>query len=57
MRYLLLLPSYDDRTIVPKTAFKEISAGQWMFVLIVAQIIRDISLSVKRAKIITSKAR
>ena len=48
----------DDRAIVPKTAFKEDSAGQWnnQFVLIVPQIIRDISVSEKRAKIIKSKA-
>ena len=48
----------DDRTIVPKTVFKEVSAGQWnnQFVLIVPQIIRDISLSKKGAKIIRSKA-
>lgn len=50
--------SPDDRTIVPKTVFKEVSAGQWnnQFVLIVPQIVRDISLSEKRAKIIRSKA-
>ena len=48
----------DDRTIVPKTAFKKVSAGQWNnhFALIVPQIIRDITLSEKRAKIIKSKA-
>ena len=31
----------DDQTIVPKTVFKKVSAGQWnnQFVLIVPQII------------------
>lgn len=50
--------SPDDRTIVPKTVFKEVSAGQWndQFVLIIPQIVREISLSEKRAKIIRSKA-
>ena len=48
----------NDRTIVPKTVFKEVSAGQRnnQFVLIVPQIIREISFSEKRAKIIRSKA-
>ena len=44
----------DNRTIVPKTVLEEVSAGQWnnQFVLIVPQIIGDVSLSEKRAKII-----
>jgi len=38
-------------------SFKEVSASQWndQYVLIVPQIIRDISLNEKRAKIIRSK--
>ena len=37
----------DDCTIVLKTVFKEVSAGQWnnQFVIIAPPIIRDISLS------------
>ena len=48
----------DNRTIVPKTVLEEVSVGQRnnQFVLIVPQIIGDISLSEKRAKIIRSKA-
>ena len=48
----------DNRTIVPKTVLEEVSAEQRnnQFVLIVPQIIGDISLSEKRAKIIRSKA-
>ena len=48
----------DHRNISTKTFLKEVSAGQWnnQFVLIVPQIIRDISPSQKRAEIIKRKA-